>query len=184
MQNMLHLWHWQPHKFQRGSCSDSFCREVCSSACNEFCLFFSPFCQRRQKPKSGYSEFLYIYPLPLKLMGEVWVTDCLVREKLGVLSIMLLTEVCYFRFMVRKGRWCSQASSYKNAIQLLCLDPGRMIWTQEAGYVVKENIRFCSVWSCLRVSSQPACVFWLWEASAELPRSTCGTEHRSGRCLL
>lgn len=69
--------------------------------------------------------------------------------------------------MARKGRLCSQATSNKNAIQLLCLDPARIIWIQEAGDVLKENTRFCNVWSCLHASSQPACptcVFWLWEA--------------------
>lgn len=59
-----------------------------------------------------------------------------------------------------KNRLCwfwSQAASYKNGNQLLCLEPGIMICTWEVSFVVKENIRFCTVWIFLHVSDQPAC---------------------------
>lgn len=62
-----------------------------------------------------------------------------------------------------------------------------MVWTQEVSFVVKENSRFCTVWSYLHVSSQPACythVFWLRKAGAELPHGTDGIEHFSASCFL
>lgn len=58
-----------------------------------FLSLFSLLCQKRQEPKSGYYNFLGIYPPPTKNNG-ISLSDSLLREKLGVLLIVLLTEAC------------------------------------------------------------------------------------------
>lgn len=128
---------------------------------------FSPFFSslpEKTEAKIRILQFLCIYPPPTEI-NEISLSDSLLREKIGVLLIVLLKSVNSDLWQERVYSSLRQPLT-KKAIQLLCLDPGRKIWTQGAGYVVKENIRFCSVWSCLHVSSQPArhtCVFWLWE---------------------
>lgn len=79
--NILQLWHWQPHKFQRGSCSESLCREVVECMKWVFSPFFSSLPEKTEAKIRILQLFMHIPNHPLKLMGDVWVTPWLERNK-------------------------------------------------------------------------------------------------------